>query len=437
MYLTAVGRDDRHPSILEKSMVDLSVQEIAASSIIAAGAAAVIGLLVAFRRRIFGYWIESSPDEMILIVRQGTLIASGVGSRFWHVPLLGRVPVRFTTTLQRVTFSADNITSEKQGVQISGFVLWRVNPAPDSSFTAYKTLGFRNTLEFPDLPREERQRCLARPQHHAVREIIQSVVRNYIANATIQELISSRETVRQKLIADLREIMTPWGIIVDNAELSAVNIMSATVFANLQATFRESLRYDSETAHAEAQQKLDMEEMQRAVAKARERDASAKEEAVTKTRLALETEEENAKLIDAQNAIREKQMQQQTALRIMELDSERSVKERQAANERDLVDIESAIAMARLGHELQRRELKEEADIRIETGHLKIEESKSDRQADLEMARRMIETAAEAARAVKLSDVRWTSVSSVDPLTGAFTQILEQLERLKGTAKKD
>ena len=49
-------------------------------------------------------WVVARPDEWLLRIRDGVLVRSGIGISVWRRP--GDVVVRYTSAVQRVTFSA-------------------------------------------------------------------------------------------------------------------------------------------------------------------------------------------------------------------------------------------------------------------------------------------------------------------------------------------
>src|SRR5262245_53775825 len=86
--------------------------------------------------------VTAQPDEWLLWIRNGRWIQAGVGIRLWRRP--GDVVVRFTSTLQRVSFSVAALSQEQLAVTIDGFVLWSVAPEGDAPFRAFQKLGLVN-----------------------------------------------------------------------------------------------------------------------------------------------------------------------------------------------------------------------------------------------------------------------------------------------------
>merc|ERR1719473_713805 len=66
-----------------------------------------------------------------------------------------------------------------------------------------------------------------------------SIVRSCIANSTIDEIITNRKAVREKLHYELDTISKGWGIQIETIEITDVSILSSSLFNNIQARFKE------------------------------------------------------------------------------------------------------------------------------------------------------------------------------------------------------
>ena len=78
----------------------------------------VIGIY--FRSR----FVEAKPNEWLLVIRDGKLVKSGIGLKA-YIGLTDSY-VKFPSKIERVTFTANNVTKEMQGVIITGFAFWSV-----------------------------------------------------------------------------------------------------------------------------------------------------------------------------------------------------------------------------------------------------------------------------------------------------------------------
>ena len=88
----------------------------------------ILGLTVAFSTLgiyLSRRWVEAAPNEWLLVIRNGKLIHCGVGLKVFAGP--ADTIVRFPSKMEKVYFSASNVTKEMQGINITGFAFWCVN----------------------------------------------------------------------------------------------------------------------------------------------------------------------------------------------------------------------------------------------------------------------------------------------------------------------
>ena len=69
-----------------------------------------------------------------------------------------------------------------------------------------------------------------------------AIIRDKIANLTINELLKNRSKLRDAIKGEMQKILTGWGIWLETCEVSDVKITSVSLFKNLQTEFRENER---------------------------------------------------------------------------------------------------------------------------------------------------------------------------------------------------
>ena len=84
-------------------------------------------------------------------------------------------------------FSAQQITKENQGLEVSGVIIWAIYRDGDGPFKAYNNLG-------EDLKQSEPTYA-----NQTFKEMINSIVRHRIANSTINEILTKRDEVRSEI----------------------------------------------------------------------------------------------------------------------------------------------------------------------------------------------------------------------------------------------
>lgn len=78
----------------------------------------------------------SAPNEWLLLIENGTLVKAGIGLKCFVLP--HQTVVKFPSKIERVVFSARNVTKEMQGLEVEGFAIWSVNREGDGPFKCYK-----------------------------------------------------------------------------------------------------------------------------------------------------------------------------------------------------------------------------------------------------------------------------------------------------------
>lgn len=82
------------------------------------------GLLLAYDK-IMKLYVNGKPNEWVLILNNGQLKHKGIGLSCFRGPF-DQVAV-FPANVHQVNFTAEQVTSEMQGVQVSGMIVWSIN----------------------------------------------------------------------------------------------------------------------------------------------------------------------------------------------------------------------------------------------------------------------------------------------------------------------
>ena len=90
-----------------------------------------------------------------------------------------------------------------------------------------------------------------------------SVIRDKIANSSIDELLKNREKLRSGIKKDLQPKLNEWGMWLETVEISDVNIASNTLFSNMQAETKEAKRLEATMIQAESNDEIRHMKMQR------------------------------------------------------------------------------------------------------------------------------------------------------------------------------
>jgi regulator of protease activity HflC (stomatin/prohibitin superfamily) len=60
-----------------------------------------------------------------------------------------------------------------------------------------------------------------------------SVLRNQIANMTIDEILRNRAKLRDAIKSEMQELLSGWGVWLETCEILDVKIVSTSLFQNL------------------------------------------------------------------------------------------------------------------------------------------------------------------------------------------------------------
>ena len=174
----------------------------------------------------------SEPNEWMLIVRNGKLMECGVGISGYAK--FSDTVVKFPSKINKVKFTAQQVTKEIQGVEISGVIIWSVYREKDGPFKAFKYLG------------EDIKANNPKTANQNLVEMANAIVRHRIANSTIDEILKNRNEVRDEIRKEMNGIINGWGVWLESVEITDVKILSSTLFTNLQMEFREVQRQKAE-----------------------------------------------------------------------------------------------------------------------------------------------------------------------------------------------
>ena len=172
-------------------------------------------------------WVDGKPNEWVMIMRNGQMVKAAVGLRCFKGPF--DQVATFPAKVYKVNFETEQVTSEMQGVRVSGMLVWTINRVGDGPFNAYKNLGDISSGN----PKTANDSLIA---------MSSAVVRSCIANSTIQEMITNRKLLRDAIHKEMFEVVKGWGVWLETIEITDVKICSAALFKDLQTNYRESMR---------------------------------------------------------------------------------------------------------------------------------------------------------------------------------------------------
>ena len=193
---------------------------------------------------------------------------------------------------------------------------------------------------------------------------------------TIEEVLRKRGSIILLLKQELAYIAEQWGLTIETIEIKTVRIMSAQLFSNMQAKFRDSVRLESETSAAETEKEI-----------ARRRYSQREE-------LALAEQEFQRRDLQRKAEIETLNAQRESALRVLKMDEEKRLKVHEFASKAELLAVEQANKEKALRLEQEVLAVLEE----VQTRRFAVEASQREHQVKLgtlddDLNRRRTETA--------------------------------------------
>lgn len=184
-------------------------------------------------------YVTVNPSDYAIVFKNGKIINEGRGFRFFCTPRIQYVII--PGNVKNITFVADQISKENQGVEVSGFAIWKVGD-PKKIYQSFDFKQSDDTLE---------------QVSSFLKDVVESAIRHMVANMTIEEVLRKRGTIILQLKKELEYISEQWGIVVDTIEIKNVKIQSKTLFENMQAQFRNAVRLEAESNTIETEKQIE------------------------------------------------------------------------------------------------------------------------------------------------------------------------------------
>ena len=169
--------------------------------------------------------VVGKPNEWIVVINNGELKQAGIGLTLTKGPY-DQVAI-FPSKVNKISFSCQQITREVQGLEVSCMIVWQIFREGDGPMKAFKNLG-------DDLISDE-----PRTANNLITSIVSAIVRNHIANSSIDEIIKNRDQIRSLILETLMPLTKGWGIWLETVEITDVQILSYQLKRDLQCVFRE------------------------------------------------------------------------------------------------------------------------------------------------------------------------------------------------------
>ena len=267
-------------------------------------------------------FVTAMPSEYLIHMRRGKIrrrsTGQGASCFKWPWDSVAIIP----TTINRLQFTADQVTLEKVGVQITGLAVYRI-VEPELTF---RMLNF----SYSERASEKLGEIL--------QEMFVGATRRLVANLSIEDTMTRRkEAIAHELLVELAPVVegrgrgddstaTGWGVVIDTVEVQNVRVLSETVFSEMQARFRAELTMRARQAELESAREIATRE-----AEATRQIAEARLAGETATRELRAQSESHATEIEVTEQIKREQLQAHAAVRHEHKEGERPRREGERA----------------------------------------------------------------------------------------------------------
>ena len=311
---------------------------------------AIFGALAYGYYRIFvGEYVLSQPNEWMIVLNNGKIKAMGVGitSRVSYFDSC----VKFPSKIHKVHFNAQQVTQEMQGIEVSGVILWSINPKDDLPLKAVKYLG--KDLTYLD----------AKTAKDNLAEMCSAIVQHNIANSTIEEILKQRDMLRDSISKGISSVIEGWGCLIESVEITDVKILSSKLFKNLQMQYREEQRKKAELINMNTEKQLKERRLVNNLKREIQNLQDQTETEISKNKQKMKVSSENLKMYVKQQQIDLEKTQKSREMKKKMLHNEMEVTKRQNEESAKLSLLQEKIKTA---EDLQRREKELRKKVRTE-----------------------------------------------------------------------
>ncbi|MBI4872644.1 MAG: hypothetical protein HY814_13875 [Candidatus Riflebacteria bacterium] len=315
------------------------------------------------------YYVTVGPDEYVVHYRDGKVCHIGRGLSFFCLP--HDTYLKVPASLREINFVADQITKEKQGVRVQGFLAYKI-----ANFEkAYQNLDLRSgiirtlpkiedNVKNKDFESKNRETVIKldpsdplAKTDEIIRRLAEAVVRHEVSNKTLNEMVMEREAVVQSMREQVMGTVREWGLSVDTIEFAEVWIRSKELFENLQAEYRNSVRLQAQNNTSETNKEIAAKQLESDKSIAMMTAAAEREK-----RVIASQEELKAGEIELANRrdLQEKEAQVQHQLELQQKENAHKARMAELANQRAVQEQQATI---KLQLDLQDRENKHKAQV--------------------------------------------------------------------------
>eukprot|EP01084_Bolivina_argentea_P064112 116956_1 len=318
----------------------------------AVATAIITAFLTLVSYNIYNRFQSALPNEWLLVIKDGVLKTHGIGISVFRG--IGETVVRFPSLLNKVTFSAQQVSKEMQGVELNGFIIWVVHREDTGPLKAFKHIKDLSHL------RQDSE------VNQHIKSMAESIVRSQIANLSINEVISQRKKVRERITGEMQVILSGWGIWLETVEITEVKILSNSLFNDLQQPFRSSTRQMAEKIRIDTDHDLQEKRVLTDFKLNKLRNEKNTETHIEKSKMRLTQEKAEQKVLLQREEIKRQAIEMKNQTQILECKMNMEIQSEKHTAE--LKKIEHSLKMKQLQHGFELKKIQDKYDVDAKMG---------------------------------------------------------------------
>jgi hypothetical protein len=368
--------------------------------------------------------VGADPDEWLLRIRHGKMADSGIGVMMLRRP--GDIFARFSSTIQRVGFSIETLSSDRIKVTLQGFILWSVADREDAPFVAFRSLGLANLLKPPsDLGHPKH--LLTKPQYRAFQQIVGATAQRFVSTLELESMLRDQESFVIGLGRRLSDDIGVRGIVINQVELLHMEPTDPEILGALCVREDERIREEASQVRLETSERINGRKREKATREAKEEAEAKHKRAAHEALVALELEKERARMLEQKQDIQVQELDSVAQIRERELVLKHEQSVRDELRSKELLESRLARQQRELDFDLLKLTSRAEANRDADLAGLSVEAQKPQEVRDYELARF---TAEKLSDIVDIKEGRWVTVG--DSPAASLGALLESLRGIVG-----
>lgn len=386
-------------------------------------------------------YVVALPNQWMIVLNNGKLVKCGVGISCFQG--LNDKIVKFPSKIHKVPFTAQQVTTEMQGIEVSGIIIWTIFREGDGPLKAYKSLG-------TDIHQEEPTSA-----NQNLIEMANGIVRHKIANSTISQILRNRTQIREDVKKELNKNINGWGVWLETVEITDVKILSNSLFENLQTEFREQQRQKAEIISMRVDNEMREKRLGQGLEFSKKEADNETKKQIIKSNEQLKVNLEKQKNYELDQEIQRSRMVAETELKRIQMEAKARLQELIDSNAHEVYLKELEVSLKKQQKEDEMNKFEKALEVAalkagLENDNLRAQAERENTRKKEEMRRKMqealpfevyaLERVKELMGKLPLQSVKVFNFSNEgknSSIGNAIQQVLSEFQLIKGEVKSD